>query len=48
MLLLRCKRCGNRMKYHPLPGGISGKRKKCVYCGASFKVSESIVRPVKG
>lgn len=30
------------MKYDPKPGAISGKAKRCVYCGMTFKVHASI------
>ncbi|MBI2208319.1 hypothetical protein HYU50_02385 [Candidatus Woesearchaeota archaeon] len=44
MLLLKCPKCKNRMKYNST-GLISEKNKKrCVYCGHSYKVRESIVQ----
>ena len=44
MFLLKCPRCGNRMKYDYKGNSIIGKRKTCVYCNFSMdarKVSDS-------
>jgi Zn ribbon nucleic-acid-binding protein len=47
MLLLKCPKCGQKMKYEALNNNnISKKRKKCVYCGHSFKVVDCIVKKV--
>jgi len=42
MQRLRCPKCKNQMNYESV-GRITKKRKRCVYCGKSFKVSESTV-----
>jgi len=44
MLLLRCPKCHNKMKYQS-SGSIAGKRKRCVYCGHSFLVSKWFLGP---
>ncbi|MFO8015827.1 MAG: hypothetical protein R6U32_01850 [Candidatus Woesearchaeota archaeon] len=47
MFILKCPKCGNEMKYEgrgSLPGS---KRKACVYCGASFKVKDNIIKEIK-
>ncbi len=47
MLLLKCPKCKNKMKYQPAKAGkLSDKTKQCVYCGRAFKVSLNIVRKV--
>ena len=41
LLVVRCPECKQTMRYHPRiehKHEISEKRKKCVYCGRSFKV----------
>lgn len=42
-MLLICPKCKNKMKYQPLFGPIRDKRKRCVYCGRSFKISDYII-----
>ena len=37
-LKVRCPRCMHFMNYQPKAGDISVKTKRCVYCGAIFKV----------
>ncbi len=37
-LLLRCPKCGQKMKYHTQKEPI-GRVKKCVYCGKSFTIN---------
>ncbi|MDD5086483.1 MAG: hypothetical protein PHV16_01895 [Candidatus Nanoarchaeia archaeon] len=47
MLLLKCPKCGQKMKYDAANNrNINKKRKKCVYCGHSFKAVENIVKKV--
>jgi hypothetical protein len=46
MILLQCPKCGNRMKYQPKDKFLSSKKKACVYCGHSFKVSEHIIKKI--
>ena len=41
--LLLCPKCGNKQKYHTTTKIISDKRKKCVYCNASFKIKDTII-----
>jgi hypothetical protein len=43
ILVLRCPKCGNKMKY-ATSGGLEGKRKRCVYCGKSFAVRGRIAK----
>jgi len=43
MFVLKCPKCGNKMKCEPQEGAISGKSKKCVYCGRSFKIKGRVV-----
>lgn len=43
MFLLQCPKCGNRMLYQSKGRILAGKKKACVYCGHSFKVSEHII-----
>lgn len=45
-VLLLCPRCGQRMKYQPRDRRLSGKTKKCVYCGFSMTVSKYILKHV--
>ena len=44
--LIRCKKCGNKMKYMTFDNesSLNKKIKRCVYCGFSNKVSESVVK----
>ncbi len=44
MFLLHCPKCGHDMKYMSASVDLSGKRKKCVYCGKSFGVKDNIKR----
>ncbi len=41
MLVLKCPKCGNKMKYQTTDIYLTGKRKRCVYCGKSFKVKDN-------
>jgi len=52
LLLLKCPKCGNKMKYSPAkssrkPAAERKKSKKCVYCGKTFKVEDNIVEVLK-
>ncbi|MCC7574041.1 hypothetical protein KO361_00415 [Candidatus Woesearchaeota archaeon] len=41
MFVVRCDRCGNDQKVAPRIKGrweVSGKSKRCVYCGKTFKI----------
>jgi predicted nucleic-acid-binding Zn-ribbon protein len=43
--LIRCKKCGNKMKYmtyDPITS-LSTKSKKCVYCGFTNNVKKSLI-----
>jgi len=42
MLLLKCPKCGNKMKCNPEAGELKGKSKRCVYCGRSFLIEKNI------
>ncbi|MBW2970872.1 hypothetical protein KY320_01795 [Candidatus Woesearchaeota archaeon] len=44
MLLLRCPQCKQAMKYESRDRMYYNKTKRCVYCGKSFQVRDSIVR----
>jgi len=46
MLLLRCPKCQNKMKYQASSKSLDGKRKACVYCGYSMKVTRSIIKEI--
>ncbi len=46
ILLLKCPKCGNKMKYQGQNMILIGKRKRCVYCGKWFKVRDRIVEKV--
>lgn len=43
--LIRCKKCGNSMKYmtYGEVSEIGRKSKRCVYCGFTNKVKDCIV-----
>lgn len=41
MLLLKCPKCGHEMRCSPR-GSISGKKKRCVYCGRAFRIEGNI------
>ncbi|MBS3132562.1 hypothetical protein J4470_00335 [Candidatus Woesearchaeota archaeon] len=45
MFLLKCQRCGNRMKYQT-NSSVIGKRKACVYCNFSMDVRKSVLREI--
>lgn len=45
MLLLKCPKCGHEMRCSP-KGSISGKKKRCVYCGKAFKIEGNIVKEI--
>jgi transposase-like protein len=47
IFLLKCPKCKHDMKYESRGMYLSGKRKKCVYCGHSFNVKDNLVRKVK-
>jgi uncharacterized Zn-finger protein len=44
MLLLKCPKCGNKMKCNPKAGELKDKSKRCVYCGRSFKLIGNIAK----
>ncbi|MBL7054219.1 hypothetical protein ISS05_00510 [Candidatus Woesearchaeota archaeon] len=46
MFLLKCPNCKNKMKYQSKGMILTGKRKKCVYCGKSYNVREAIVKKI--
>ena len=46
MFLLQCPKCKNRMKYQSKDTYLSGKKKKCVYCGKSFAVNKSFIKKI--
>ena len=46
--LLMCPNCGNKMKYHTTTIILSGKNKRCVYCGKSFSIKDRVVKQLLG
>jgi len=44
MLLLRCPKCKNSMKYQSRDMILVKKRKQCVYCGKGFSITDHIVK----
>ncbi len=43
VFLVKCPKCGNKMKFLPLNlTDFSKKKKKCVYCGYSFLVQKYV------
>jgi hypothetical protein len=46
MLLLRCPKCKNTMKYQQTGKLDNKKVKRCVYCGRSFLVTKQIVEEI--
>ena len=48
MFLLQCPKCKNRMKYQGKGVSLSGKKKKCVYCGFSIVIERAIIKKVYG
>ena len=47
IFLLKCPKCLHNMKYHTNTRILTNKRKKCVYCGRSFKVSKQVIKEEK-
>lgn len=41
--LINCRSCGHRMKYHTDTKILTGKRKRCVFCGRSISVKDNVV-----
>jgi len=46
ILLLKCPKCGHKMKYEARNMTLTGKRKRCVYCGFSIGINKNIVKKV--
>ncbi|MBD3313553.1 hypothetical protein GF345_03855 [Candidatus Woesearchaeota archaeon] len=44
MLIVRCPRCKKDMKYQEKTSILCSKRKRCVYCGHSFKIKDNIIQ----
>gem|GEM_PF-1095639 len=44
ILILRCPKCKNNMKYNAASILLADKRKRCVYCGRSFKIKDNIIK----
>lgn len=42
--LLQCPKCKNRMKYGTSTIFIENRRKRCVYCGHSYKAKDQVVK----
>jgi transposase-like protein len=47
MFLLRCPECKHTMKYQPTKVDLKGLSKRCVYCGKSFNVKNSIEKQIE-
>ncbi|MBD3354669.1 hypothetical protein GF361_01635 [Candidatus Woesearchaeota archaeon] len=48
MFLVKCPHCKQNMKYQKMKGyGLKDKRKRCVYCGRSFKIKGNILKSIK-
>ena len=47
--LIKCKKCGNKMKYMTFTDmcNLNKKVKRCVYCGHSNNVGKTIVKQVE-
>jgi len=45
-LLLKCPKCSHKMKYQARNMILTGKRKRCVYCGFSMEINKAIVKKV--
>lgn len=44
VFVVKCPECKHSMRYQPVKAGVvSEKKKKCVYCGRSFKIHPSYV-----
>ncbi len=44
MFVVRCPECKHTMRYQAAKAGVvSEKKKKCVYCGHTFKIHPSLV-----
>ncbi|MBW2967787.1 hypothetical protein KY362_04835 [Candidatus Woesearchaeota archaeon] len=43
-VLLNCPKCGHQMKYHTDTRILSGKRKRCVFCGKSISVKDNVLK----
>ncbi|MBS3102705.1 hypothetical protein J4458_04645 [Candidatus Woesearchaeota archaeon] len=46
ILLLKCPKCSNQMKYQSQNMILTGKRKRCVYCGKTYNVRNSIIEKI--
>ena len=47
ILLIKCPKCKHDMKYESREGYLSGKRKRCVYCGFSMNIRDNLVRKLE-
>ncbi|MBW3014988.1 hypothetical protein KY330_01045 [Candidatus Woesearchaeota archaeon] len=47
IFLLKCPSCKNDMKYATNGSILEKKQKKCVYCGKSFAVKNSVIQRIK-
>ncbi|MFH1053312.1 MAG: hypothetical protein V1740_02735 [Candidatus Woesearchaeota archaeon] len=44
MFKLLCPKCKNSMNYQSTTKILTGKRKRCVYCGHSFATKDHILK----
>lgn len=44
LFLLKCSNCGHDQKYHTDNLILTGKKKRCVYCGKTFSVRSHLVK----
>ena len=44
--MVKCPGCGHDMKYMTDSKILTGKNKKCPYCGKSFRVKDRVMKEV--
>ncbi len=44
MFILECPQCRHEMKYDTKDAYLTGKKKRCVYCGKTFDVPKNMIR----
>ncbi|MFH0868202.1 MAG: hypothetical protein V1831_02730 [Candidatus Woesearchaeota archaeon] len=47
MFLLQCPNCKNKMKYQSLKPISEKNKKRCVYCGHSYKIRRAIIKSLE-
>lgn len=46
MFLLQCPKCKNKMKYQTQKPITEKNKKRCVYCGKSYTVRDTIIKKI--